>query len=78
MHLHWSDLIYFFVGVVIPTYNLLDWISQHFGKLIKRLLVRSQSDAVAWLHYKKHVAKDGHVPKQPVDCTDGDCDTIKA
>lgn len=71
-----SDLISFFLGVVLPTYGLFDWIGRHFGKLLKRLYIKSEQDAIYYLHYKKHAARQSHDPKHPKDCQDDDCKKV--
>jgi hypothetical protein len=34
--MHAKDLFYFLVGVILPTYNLLEWMWQHFSKQCRR------------------------------------------
>jgi hypothetical protein len=33
----WSNFVYLFIGIILPTYNLLEWVGDHFGKRIKKL-----------------------------------------
>jgi hypothetical protein len=68
-----SGFIYFFIGVLLPTYNLLEWVGQHFGGFIKRVLLKTERDAIVWAHYEKKAIGDGHQPKTPKECDDGHC-----
>jgi hypothetical protein len=54
MHLHitFHDALYFLTGVVFPTYGVLEWIVKHFGKRIKRLLIRNPTKAALFEQYK--------------------------
>lgn len=72
------EWMYFIIGVVLPTYSMLNWIGTHFGPLLRRLFVRTERDAIAWVHYRQRAAGERHAAKHPVDCADGACTTIQS
>lgn len=71
-----KDLIYFFIGVVLPTYDLLRRIGNLFGKRLKRLLVRTEREVIFYTHYKMRTIGRGHHEKHPMFCHDGECRRI--
>jgi hypothetical protein len=73
----WSDFVYLFAGIIIPTYQMLDWFFGHFAKKMKKLWMKNHIDDIVYDHFKLHAAKRGHSPKSPSDCTDGECATLK-
>lgn len=72
----WSDLAYFFIGVILPTYNLLEWVGGHFGVTIKHWTVKTERDLIIWTHYEKRALHQGHEPKTPAACTDDKCKLV--
>jgi hypothetical protein len=52
MHVSFHDVLIFFTGVLVPTYSLLEWVVKHFGKKIKRLLIRTPEEAALYRAYK--------------------------
>jgi hypothetical protein len=53
MHFSLHDALYFLTGVVFPTYGVLEWVSKHFGKPIKRILIRNEREAALYARYKE-------------------------
>ena len=56
MHFSLHDALYFLTGVAFPTYGVLEWVSKHFGKSIKRLLIRNEREAALYARYKEQAA----------------------
>ena len=79
--MHWLNDLLYFVGVtVVFRYMFLPWLTGIVVKLFERLfaalerrIVKTEREALEWIHYRDRAAKQGHRPKKVLDCQDGDC-----
>jgi hypothetical protein len=63
---------YLFITVFLK-YVVTKWIAGKIAEFVKYLLIRSQRNAVYWVHYRERAMKNGHRPRTPEQCTDGVC-----
>jgi hypothetical protein len=40
---------------------------------LQKLLVKTEREAIEWVHHRNRAAKLDHFTKKVKDCTDGDC-----
>lgn len=69
--LHLSDIKDVALGGV-----LLPGILMAFRQLIAKGLIRTEEDAIKWIHYRQHSSRRGHTEKHPSHCEDDNCTKI--
>jgi hypothetical protein len=55
---------------------LIDILSRAGERYIKLLFIRTRRELIIWTHYKYKAAKEGHMPKTPIECRDDKCAEI--
>lgn len=71
-----TDDIVNFIVISIIARAFSEVLSDGTKRILKLVFIRTKKDLIIWTHYKSHGAKQGHTPKTPVECQDGDCSTV--
>ena len=78
MKLQWHDVVY--LWGVASIYLLRSWFTgkavdmcEHIVIVAEKRLVKSEKEAIAWVHFRNRAAKLDHAPSTVVACNDGRC-----
>lgn len=73
-----GDAFNFIVVGIFFKYIVVRWIADKMTKALKVFLVRTEHQAVAWIHYKEKARGHGHQYPTPELCQDGVCRTVNS
>lgn len=74
--MRWQDIVYFLAVTVVLRYTVSTLVVDFLDHHLKQWLIKTENDAIYWLHYHNRAMKDGHRPSHPLVCEDGDCKKI--
>lgn len=66
-------LLNYIVVTVVLKYIVGKWVAEKVTDILRYLLIRTQRDAVSWLHFRERAMKHGHNYPSPELCRDGVC-----
>jgi hypothetical protein len=72
-----QEILSFLFVTVVLRYTVstlvIDLLDHHF----KKWLIRTEHDAIYWLHYRNRAAKQGHHARHPIACDDENCRKLR-
>lgn len=71
-----QDGLNFLFLTIIVKYIVVRWIAEQFVKVFGKLFVKSDREAAIWEHHRYRALQEGHAPKNPSSCIDGNCKII--
>lgn len=72
------SLANYIVITVFLKYVVGKWVATKLTEILKFFIIRSQRDAVRWIHYRERAMGYGHKYSSPETCEDGICGSYHA